>query len=55
MIVKVIDLEEMGKSAALIKEKTLSSFVFTWKPLLDFLLDIKRKQIVPLGFDDQNC
>lgn len=49
MIVKVIDLEEMGKLAALLKEKTLSSFVFTWKPLLDFLLDIKKKTNFTLG------
>lgn len=41
-IVKLMDLAEMAKLMALIKEKTLPRFISTWKSLLDFLLENER-------------
>lgn len=36
------ELLEVAKVAVLIKEKNLFSFVSTWKPRLDFLLDTEN-------------
>lgn len=43
---------EMGKLIALIKENNVSSFVFSWKPLLDFMLKTETNKTLILGFDD---
>ena len=36
-MVKLMELAEMAKLTALIREKTLTNFMANWKPLLDFL------------------
>lgn len=52
---KLMELAEMVKLTTLLKEKTLSSFVFMWKPILDFLLETERNAVLIFVFDDSNC
>lgn len=54
-MVKLMELYEMAKLITLIKEKTSSSVVSTWRPFLDFLFKSKIKETLILRFDDQNC
>lgn len=47
---KLMELAEMGKLNALIKEKNTNNFDSTWKPLLHFLLEVGRNETFILGF-----
>lgn len=51
-MVKLVEPAEMMKLTTLIKEKSLSNFVFTWKLILDFLLEMERNTTLILGFDN---
>lgn len=54
-MVKLVQLAEMMKLTTLIKEKSLPNFVFTGKPILDFLLETERNATLILGFDNSKC
>lgn len=45
---KLMELADMAS----IKEKTISSFVSTWKPIFFFIETEKNYEILVLGFDD---
>lgn len=55
MNVEINGIDWDGKIDYLDWRKDFSSFVSTWKPLLDFLLETKRNAPIILGFDYQNC
>lgn len=50
--VKLVELREMVKLTALIKEKTWVTFTSTWKPLLDNVQKTERNEKLFGGFDD---
>lgn len=43
LLEKLMELAEMTKLTALIKEKKASNFISSWKPLLDIVLEIEKK------------
>ena len=51
-IVKLMDLSQMAKLTALIREHSVSAFILTWQPLLDYLLAIEKNDVLILGFRD---
>uniref|UniRef100_A0A8C5STB0 Uncharacterized protein n=1 Tax=Laticauda laticaudata TaxID=8630 RepID=A0A8C5STB0_LATLA len=48
---KLMELAEMDKLTALIKEKK-NTFISTWKPLLDFVLEVEKNESLILHFTD---
>lgn len=40
---KARDIAEIEKMTVLLREKNISSFIFTWKPRLDFMLKTEKK------------
>lgn len=46
-----MELALMAKLATLIKDRSLPSFLTIWGPLLDFLLEKGKNEILGLGFD----
>ena len=51
-LVKLTDFAEMDKLTSLIRERTLSTFIDDWKPLMDFLHKNEKNELVIYGFDD---
>lgn len=55
-MVKLIELADIAKLTTLIKEETLSNFLYKWKPLWDFFLETnpppKKNVTLTFGFDE---
>ena len=51
-MIKLMELAQMAKLTALIRENTVTGFVSIWKPLLDYLLVMQKNEVLILGFDD---
>lgn len=47
---KVMEIEEMAKLTDLIRENKISSFVSSWKLLMDIELEIEKKWTFDIGF-----
>lgn len=51
-ILKLMELTEMAKLTALLTDSSLTTFHVIWRPLLDFLQDKEKNQLLNLGFED---
>lgn len=48
----MMELAEMAKLTSLIREKTISTYIADWKPLMDFLHKTEKKnKLMIYGFD----
>uniref|UniRef100_A0A670Y998 Uncharacterized protein n=1 Tax=Pseudonaja textilis TaxID=8673 RepID=A0A670Y998_PSETE len=47
---KLMELTEMAKLTTLIKEKNISTFVSTWRHLLNFVLEVEKNKTFDFGF-----
>ena len=47
-----MDLAQMAKLTALIREHSISGFISVWQPLLEYLPMVEKNDVLILGFND---
>lgn len=52
LILKLMELAEMKKFTALIRDNKLIKFLEAWRTLLDFLQEKEKNQLLSLEFED---
>lgn len=49
----MLGLTEMARLTSLIREKTITTFIDDWKPLIVFLHEIAKYELMMCDFDDE--